>query len=135
MNDQFRDLAEDVVTSELQDCQTFLNLASTGFNLSTEVKDAMKGRPWNEERELRDIADSLQSVGWKAIYLFDEVMGRLDKSRRGYGSRIAYATHRGMLNDARKRLDSVRRGSRYTIVNPLDAREAGFIAPDDLRPV
>ena len=131
-----RDLADDHLAHDLEIAEEYLTLATEAYRLRNRIADMKAAKAGSAEWIwLENVEHQTSSCSFTAIRRFDELAATMDHSPRIYGSGGLFTSLAAMLRDGQKRIESLKRGRKYRIAPPMHAHAAGFIAPDDLRPV
>ena len=120
-NQKSADLANEHFQRKLDTFNAYINLAESCFRLRDEAEPLLP--PPHCHAAFQVIDDVIRAGLSKAgmlLRLVDREIAEFDDALRGYGYRTYFTSDAAMVRDARKRVEYLRAGKRYGIIEASD---------------
>ncbi len=125
-------IALDYLDSSLNQAEKYLQAACDCANNITRLESLRKELPGHERGLITEMSHNLENVIHVAESLFEETLQRLDPTQSDYQVAGNFASSTVKRQAAHRRLEAIRQRVTLARYPNIDARKAGFIAPEGL---
>jgi hypothetical protein len=125
-----RTLADRYLDSSLNQADAYLKVADDCARALDRL-ERIYAPSVSDRSAVRQASKGLLDALCEVERLFEETLQRIDPAQKGYGGILYFPDHERRQN-ARARLEALRRGITLARHPKIDARKAGFVAPVEL---